>query len=129
LLTGKLVGEFVTDVFVWDNGDEVAALQLTKDTCHLSPIYCVQGGTTTDQNVLSSSDSHALVGISDNYNNLRVLQIQVVVFYCLCSYMRDGMHMTFNERSGVVHTAVDRYMNTLTSFAGGRDGTIFNDLQ
>ncbi|CEL53096.1 hypothetical protein RSOLAG1IB_11228 [Rhizoctonia solani AG-1 IB] len=99
-------GEYITDIFAWNNGGFIITIQFAKNTYQLSPRYGVHIGWG-DLNVFTAGGS-ALLGLSGSNNSNYVRQLQ-----------------------GVWHSGSkqDDYRAIATSTIGMGNGTMFNDYR
>ncbi|CCO34739.1 hypothetical protein BN14_08846 [Rhizoctonia solani AG-1 IB] len=99
-------GEFITDIFAWNNGSAIVAIQFTKNTHQLSPRYGIHVGWG-DLNIFTAGGS-ALLGLSGSNNTNYVRQLQ-------------GVWHSGNKQ--------DDYRAIATSTIGTGNGTMFNDYR
>lgn len=104
-----LEGRFIhiTDMFVWATDQTITSIQFVKNSGEVSPIYGATRGVTQAP-VLLTGDGCALAGLSGSFDADGITQIQGI-------WRRD--------------LSVSGHRPMRTSFAGGHDGVIFNDMQ
>ncbi|CAE6444059.1 unnamed protein product [Rhizoctonia solani] len=99
-------GEYITDIFTWNNTTGIVTIQFAKNTYQLSPRYGVNGGW--GDLTISTAGGSALLGLSqaNSSNYLRQLQ-------------------------GVWHSGPkqDDYRAIATSAVGSGNGVLFNDYR
>ncbi|KAG8705721.1 hypothetical protein FRC08_001500 [Ceratobasidium sp. 394] len=92
-------GEYITDLFVWADSERIKGLRLVKNTGQMSLHFDKKAGKTDPPQLLSGNTS---------------------VLTCL-----TGTY----DATGITQLQVKNHWPTQASFAGGRDGRIFNDLE
>ncbi|CUA70739.1 hypothetical protein RSOLAG22IIIB_09067 [Rhizoctonia solani] len=101
------LGEFITDIFIWPTDHSIASIQLVKNTGYVSPVYGATRGVTQPPHLLSGNGK-ALAGLSGGHDETGIAQLQA----------------TWRSDLGAVN-----YRAIQTSFVGGADGDLWNDLK
>ncbi|CUA70008.1 hypothetical protein RSOLAG22IIIB_08849 [Rhizoctonia solani] len=101
------LGEFITDIFIWPSDHSIASIQLVKNTGYISPIYGATRGVTQPPHLLSGNGK-ALAGLSGGYDEIGIAQLQAI-------WRKD--------------LEAANYRAIQTSFVGGADGDLWNDLK
>ncbi|CEL54655.1 hypothetical protein RSOLAG1IB_11746 [Rhizoctonia solani AG-1 IB] len=123
-------GEFITNIFVWNNPTAIKALQLVKNTYEVSQRY----GDSTDANwpTLWKEGGSALVGMSGSYDANWLTQLQPVWRSDVkannhrdfeLTYINNGTGTTFNDFRFLGDPWTSRiariqYRNTAQAMAG-----------
>ncbi|CAE6444067.1 unnamed protein product [Rhizoctonia solani] len=97
-------GEFITNIFVWNNATTIKALQLVKNTYEVSQRY--GDSTDADWPTLCKQGGNALVGMSGNFDANWLTQLQPVWRSDIkannhrnfeLTYINNGTGTTFND--------------------------------